>query len=65
MLVTIPLLELLTYLPLLEATLLIYRFGLSPLTILVTIPLLELLTYHSLLDTRLLIYALVYHLLQY
>jgi hypothetical protein len=35
---------------------LIYRFGLSPFTILVTIPLLELLTYLPLLDTTLLIY---------
>ena len=44
------------YPPLLDTTLLIYHFGLSPFTILVTIPLLELLTYLPLLDTTLLIY---------
>ena len=51
-----PILVVSKYPPLLDTTLLIYRFGLSPFTILVTIPLLELLTYPPLLDTTLLIY---------
>ena len=42
-----PILVVSKYPPLLDTTLLIYRFGLSPFIILVTIPLLELLTYHS------------------